>query len=96
MKCIEIQAKEWFDKTYGNSYFAAKVYVDDKLIGCIPFQYGYGQHYERTAVEILKDNEFIKQPVLLWQFCRDNDIKLVSNKQENCKKRDVKSFGENK
>lgn len=31
---------EWFDKTYGNTYYDAEVYIGDKVYQ-VPYQYGY-------------------------------------------------------
>lgn len=95
---IEVQAKEWFDKVNGNSYFSVKVYLDDKSVATLPFQYGYGSHYEDQAKQALKDTfkgmgiEYGEYDAL-FRICNDNNIKLVSYKQEKCLKRDVVAFG---
>lgn len=48
---LEVQAKEWFDRINGNSYFSARVFLNDKLVATLPFQYGYGDHYtDRKSV----------------------------------------------
>jgi hypothetical protein len=96
IKTIDIQAKEWFDKTYGNSYFAAKVTINFGMKGAetftIPFQYGYGNHYEYIAFKELQKLGYIpeqKEMIPPWQYYRDNKIIVRTNKQENCKKRDL-------
>lgn len=48
-KRIEIVGRRWFRKSYGNTYFTAKVYANDKLVVNIPMQYGYGDHYVDVA-----------------------------------------------
>lgn len=96
IKTIDIQAKEWFDKVNGNSYFSAEVTVnfglkDERRI-TIPFQYGYGDHYLDVAT-----NEMVKQGLLperdkrerLTFYCETEKIILRYSKQENCKKRDL-------
>ena len=50
---IIIKARRWFDRTYGNTYHSVQVFDDAKLIGEIPFEYGYGDSYIQTAFEIL-------------------------------------------
>ena len=60
MKKVEFWAKEWFQKSYGNSYFAVKVYVNDKLIGTSPIKYGYGSQYEQEGMEILKKAGYLR------------------------------------
>lgn len=52
-KMITIDARRWFQKTYGNTYHSVKVYVDNKLIGESGKHYGYGGSYLQTAHEIL-------------------------------------------
>jgi len=47
-------AKTWFDKVNGNSYFSVRVTRTDtgETIVC-PFQYGYGSHYQHMAREAM-------------------------------------------
>jgi hypothetical protein len=63
VKTIDIQAKEWFDKVNGNSYFAGKVIVNYGMPTeqefKMPFQYGYGSQYEQEARQILAENNLI-------------------------------------
>jgi len=98
LKSIDVQAKEWFDKSGGNSYFSAKIHVTHEggLTGTIevPFQYGYEEQYVHTALEALKESGYIPATYdgALWRYCRENDIELTTRKLENCKKSDVKAF----
>lgn len=100
MKTIDINAKEWFDKVNGNSYFSAVVTIDYGLktqkAFTLPFQYGYEDHYIDMANQLLVKEGLIiskrhKNGVYppLWQYCRDNRIILRTSKTENCKKRDL-------
>ena len=45
-KTIDIEAKEWFDKINGNSYFCGTItlnyLMDNQETFLMPFQYGYG------------------------------------------------------
>lgn len=58
---IRIEAKRWFQKTYGNTYHSVKVEkcsgegknFKKELIGYKPFVYGYSDHYLNTAAKIL-------------------------------------------
>ena len=52
---ITIDAKRWFDRINGNTYHSVAVYVDGKLVGVKPFQYGYGEQYLQTAHEVLQE-----------------------------------------
>lgn len=104
IKTIDVQAKEWFDRTYANSYFSARITLnygmsDEKTV-CLPFQYGYGDHYmDMAGRELLRmglvpltkyGNGSVES---LWRYCLDNKIILRYNKEKNCLKRDVKDWG---
>jgi hypothetical protein len=97
MKTIDIQAREWFDKTYGNSYFSAIVTVDycmesERQIK-IPFTYGYGDYYKEAAFRALKNEGVISTELLsLRRWCEENGVILRSNIQKNCLKRDLINF----
>jgi hypothetical protein len=94
IKTIDIEAKEWFDKVNGNSYFSAIVIInfslkDEKRI-ILPFQYGYGNHYETVTLNALIDKKIIKKGVnSLWSYCRDNKIILRTSKQVGLRKKDL-------
>jgi hypothetical protein len=95
LKTIDINAKEWFDKINGNSYFSGEITLNygtktEKTIK-MPFQYGYGEHYTQEAGARLTEAGYIKteKNFCLWRYCRDNKIILRTSKQENCKKRDL-------
>lgn len=53
MNSIFIEAREWFDKTGGNSYFSARISVDGKVVGYLPLQYGYESQYLTNAAHWL-------------------------------------------
>jgi len=95
-KTIDINAKEWFDKANGNSYFSALVTVnygmDDEKTLKIPFQYGYGNQYEWEAQSTLAKEYELPDSIAMSRYCRENGIILRSNKEKNCRKRDCKEF----
>jgi hypothetical protein len=91
---LEIDAKEWFDRVNGNSYFSAVVTLDDEQIAVLPFQYGYGDHFVDMAFKELATsfNDLFtgldpKQSRCAW--LEANKVKLITNKQENCLKREL-------
>lgn len=94
MKTIDIQAKEWFDKINGNSYFSALVTIDlgldtEKTI-YVPFQYGYESHYKTVAIEQLqKDGILPNEGTLYWRWFSDNNIEVRSSKKTKCLKNEV-------
>ncbi len=101
IQTIDVDAKEWFDRVNGNSYFSARVTINygmkDAKTLYLPFQYGYGSQYECEAFKLVKGfaphlrNEH--QFALLSHVCRENEIILRSKMQENCKQKDVKIWG---
>lgn len=52
-KTIEVHARRWFQKTYGNTYHSVRVIVDGETVGVRSDVYGYGDHYLHTAGEVL-------------------------------------------
>ena len=94
VKTIDIQAKEWFDKTYGNSYFAALCTInygmETQTSFFIPFHYGYGTFYQDCANREIEKMFGIKENSIYWKFYAENNIIVRYSKQENCKKRDLK------
>lgn len=99
IKTIDIQAKEWFDKSAGNSYFSAIVTInfglDDEKIVKVPFQYGYDNAYQYESLRQLQMDGVISNDVTIYspsKYCRENGIELRTSKIENCTKSAVKSF----
>lgn len=60
-RSLFIEGREWFDKTGGNSYFSARVWVDGEVVGVLPFQYGYGNSYEYEAQKWLLSEGYLPQ-----------------------------------
>lgn len=101
IKTIDVNAKEWRDRTYGNSYFSAVVVINYRMEGSasfkIPFQYGYGDHFIDIANQELHKRGYISNPRRgvhqirepLWQYCEDHGIILRTNKTVGCRKRDL-------
>jgi DNA-binding transcriptional regulator PaaX len=92
MKTITILAREWFDKINGNSYFAGEIYIDNKEVAQMPFQYGFGEQYRYEAVTQLIKEGFLKdfkENESLYRYCDRKKINLLTSKQENCLKRDL-------
>lgn len=94
VKTIDIQAKEWFDKVNGNSYFAGLVTVNygmsDAKEFVMPFQYGYGSSYEYMGLSIVK--EAYKLDSVYTADLRDKGIILRSSIVRGCKKKELKEY----
>ena len=58
IKTVDVQAREWFDKVNGNSYFSTDITVNYGLNNAVsfylPMQYGHGDHYRYEAFEEIK------------------------------------------
>jgi hypothetical protein len=101
IKTIDVQAREWFDKINGNSYFSARVTLnygtDESKTIHLPFQYGYGYQYHAETINILSKigciPENISKSISLRRYCQDNGIDLNCSKREFCTKKEVESFG---
>jgi hypothetical protein len=88
---LDINAKEWFDKVNGNSYFSAEIVVNygmnDSQTIKLPFQYGYGDHYQYMAIEELQKQGLTDKKYL--HDLRDDGIIVRTNMQRNCRKKDL-------
>ena len=98
IKTIDINAREWFDKVNGNSYFSGTIVLNYGEDGenqektyDMPFQYGYGNHYIDVAGQELSRLGYIVSDdrTALWRYCKDNNIILRTNKAKNCLKREL-------
>ena len=98
MKTIDVDAKEWFDRVNGNSYFSGTITVDygmeSEKVFLMKFQYGYGSSYEQEAKRLLTEFNIIspQHGESLSRYCNDNQIILRTNKETNCLKRDLKAI----
>lgn len=61
IKTIDIDTFKWFDKTYGNTYFAQKIVLNygmsDSITLYNSFQYGYSS-YDYEAFKFLQKNGY--------------------------------------
>ena len=52
---VTIEGKRWFERVNGNTYHSVSVYVNNELVGRMPFAYGYGEQYIQSAFDILSE-----------------------------------------
>jgi len=79
-----VEAKEWFDRVNGNSYFSMRISRDNQLIQVFSMGYGYGDMYQQVA------SQYLKSIGEKFDYLREI---AVSVKHENCLKREVKAWG---
>jgi len=73
-KSVLVEGREWFDKSGGNSYFSARIWVDGEIVGVLPFQYGYGDQYLYIAQEWLTEEGYLSEEMrnrALWSIARE-------------------------
>lgn len=93
MKTLDINAREWFDKINGNSYFSAQIIIDYDLPTYqkyfLPFQYGYGDSFQWQSLNHLQQKGIVPDNINhIWQL-RDNGVIIRTNKI-NALKRELK------
>ena len=92
---IIITAKEWFDRINGNSYFAAKIELENEIL-FIPFSYGYDEAYLYEAIKLLIKENYIPANVqnfcALKNYCNNNKIVFFYEIQKRCLKRELKQL----
>ncbi len=92
---ITIIGRRWFDRINGNTYFSAVGLINGNEVVSIPYEYGYGNHYEeRIFDELVKagycpDREIYTNgsKEVFWRYCQDRGIiKYVTHSDINRKK----------
>ena len=63
LNSIFVEARLWFDKTYGNTYHSVRLEVNGLSVGQVGLTYGYGQQYEQTALTYLKKIGLVSEGV---------------------------------
>lgn len=98
VKTIDVRAKEWRDKVYGNTYFSAQISVnygmEDEKEFQIPFQYGDGRNGEFAALKLLEEKGVLPMGEFrgLWNV-KERGIILRTYTEKNCKKIETEFFG---
>ena len=87
---LDINAREWFDRVNGNSYFSAQIVVDFGLDTeksfFIPFSYGYGDFYLWEALRILKEAKVLNENISALYQLQDAGTIIRYNKQKALKR----------
>ncbi len=94
MQSAFVHGKTWYDKTYGNSYFSARIFVDGVEVARLPFQYGYGDQYIHEAQRALQRLGILApepQPGLRLQIEASGAV--FHSVLEQSRRRDVEGWG---
>lgn len=97
IKTLEIHGKEWFDRVNGNSYNSVQVFVNEGMKNAfsfsIPFQYGYGNYFEQSAIEHLVKIGALSSKWSHRDRVNNGKLKITSYKTEKCLQREVRAHG---
>ncbi len=61
MKSLHIEGRRWFQRTYGNTYHSARIFIDGEMVANTGRHYGYGDCFLQTAIDWLKANGYVPQ-----------------------------------
>lgn len=97
VECVHIEARRWFQKSYGNTYFSLQIDVEigGMLIEVvrIPFEYGYGDHYDTVALEQFKAAVNLDKPLAdycyLSRALKESGIKVYNHASDVDRKKDL-------
>lgn len=59
MPLIHIEGRRWFQRSAGNTYHSARVFIDGTLAHNSDRHYGYREQYLQTAIDWLRANGHI-------------------------------------
>lgn len=102
MRILHINAARWFQRSYGNTYYAARITdaATDEVLAHIPYAYGYGD----SCVDEILDAAIAagKLPRLerypngcreaRYQWAERNGIKIITSIYDVPRERDLKRF----
>ncbi len=90
---ICVLGRRWFQKTNGNTYHTAEIFVNGDFKVRTPRCYGYGDHYMQTAHEWLQENGYLPSgsdaTASLWWVCDDNGINLTYTEMDVPRRMDL-------
>ena len=78
---VFIEGRLWFDKTYGNTYFSNRVWVDGKISFQMPMEYGYEEQYAHRAIEELHKRGYFdtEKAPSIWELRDHMQINLYKS-----------------
>ena len=89
IESIKVEANEWFDKTYGNTYHQARAIINNEyIVAQDKFSYGGQNHYETTILKDLQKAGVLKTGdyTSLWKYCDENGIEYKSSSIDGLKR----------
>ena len=95
---IFVDIYEWRDRTYGNTYFSAKVSVDGEHLFTTGMQYGYGDHALYECAKILRSMGILPETgpmIALTREARELGIALYVGRRDVLKRELPKAWSAN-
>lgn len=94
---IEVRGKRWFQRSYGNTYFSARIWVNGELVHELPKEYGYESAYFDAAWDWLGKNDYLGatwqdedgRRVTPWQWASENGVQLDYSAEDVKRERDL-------
>lgn len=90
IKTLDINARSWFDKINGNSYFSGQIVINYGLENekrfFMPFQYGYGDQYIWEALSTLKRENILPEYIVTPHQLQEAGTIIRYNKQKALKR----------
>lgn len=92
IRSVFVEARQWLDKSAGNSYFSARIHINGRVAIVLPFQYGYESAFRDEAFRALQRGGLVSDQLrTLWDL-RDAGVDLYDTIYL-AKKSDVVRFG---
>lgn len=100
MQNIHISGRRWFQRTYGNTYFSARAWIDGEPAALIDFAYGYGDHYKDEMLTALECNDKIPPRLedqhgrkeAWWEYSDRTGIKIITDVSDVTRQKDLHSL----
>jgi hypothetical protein len=88
---IQVIGRRWFQRSYGNTYNTADIYINGEHVHTLPTEYGYGDHYMTRAQDWLEANGYIKleRYELFREYCERNGIIFMKSVTDVSRERDL-------
>ena len=86
-----VNAVKWFDKVNGNTYHSVSIVrvSDSARLVSLPINYGYGEHYRQTALEIMLKAGWLPEQYTdktTYLYERENDYPIMWNVRNGLKR----------
>lgn len=98
MKTLTVFGRRWFQRTYGNTYHSAVMWIDGEPVLNTGIHYGYGDQYLYTALEAAEKAGIVPPRARhanggfmdsLRQWAEDNGYKLHYEAADVARERDL-------